>query len=180
MHRHPHTVYTGGCFIDSWSAWLQNLWSQDPVRFKFKGSTFLLFLILFFSGVPAATYSRSRTSAHDDLLSSELAHSGEEDDLHAESDSAVWDDFRELWEDTERAPLFLSRAGSSVEQMSKYSSWAWNTRATFQAKKSRVLVPTLYGMRGYWQFTFTEDGAISGGESSSRPNALLLSARTSA
>ncbi len=59
---------------------------------------------------------------------SELALLGAENDSHAESDSAVWEDFRELWEDTERAPLFLSRGGSSVEQMSKYSSWAWNKK----------------------------------------------------
>ncbi|TNN79220.1 hypothetical protein EYF80_010464 [Liparis tanakae] len=45
-----------------------------------------------------------------------------EDDSHAESDMAVWEDFWELWDDTERAPLFLSCGGSSVEQMSKYSS----------------------------------------------------------
>lgn len=57
-----------------------------------------------------------------DLLLSELALSGVEDDSHAESDNAVWEDFRELCEDTERAPLFLSCGGSSVEQMSKYSS----------------------------------------------------------
>lgn len=57
-----------------------------------------------------------------DLLLSDLALSGAEDDSHAESDNAVWEDFRELWEDTERAPLFLSHGGSSVEQMSRYSS----------------------------------------------------------
>lgn len=57
-----------------------------------------------------------------DPLLSELALSGAENDSHAESDNAVWEDFRELCEDTERAPLFLSRGGSSVEQMSKYSS----------------------------------------------------------
>lgn len=50
-------------------------------------------------------------------LQSELK--GADNDSHAESESAVWEDFRELWEDTERAPLFLSRGGSSVEQMSK-------------------------------------------------------------
>lgn len=62
--------------------------------------------------------------AHIDLLWSELALSETGDDSHAESDNAVWEDFRELWEETERAPLFLSRGGSSVEQMSKYSSCA--------------------------------------------------------
>lgn len=31
-----------------------------------------------------------------------------------------------------------------------------------------------------WMLTFTEEGAISGGDSSSKPNARLLSARTSA
>ena len=63
-----------------------------------------------------------RISVHVDPLLSEFALSGAEDDSHAESDRAVWEDFRELWEDTERAPLFLSRGGSSVEQISKYSS----------------------------------------------------------
>lgn len=62
------------------------------------------------------------TFVHIDLLLSDLALSGAEDDSHAESDNAVWEDFRELWEDTERAPLFLSHGGSSVEQMSRYSS----------------------------------------------------------
>lgn len=63
-----------------------------------------------------------RTFVHIDLLLSDIALSGAEDDSHAESDNAVWEDFRELWEDTERAPLFLSHGGSSVEQMSRYSS----------------------------------------------------------
>lgn len=63
-----------------------------------------------------------RTFVHIDLLLGDLTPSGEEDDSHAESDNTVWEDFLELWEDTERAPLFLSHGGSSVEQMSKYSS----------------------------------------------------------
>lgn len=44
-------------------------------------------------------------------------------DSHAVSDRAVWEDFRELWEDTERAPLILSSPGGSrLGQMSRYTS----------------------------------------------------------
>lgn len=115
------------------------------------------------------------TFVHIDLLLSDLALSGAEDDSHAESDKAVWEDFLELWEDTERAPLFLSHGGSSVEQMSRYSSWALDRGHHF-ILDSESRDETMMG----WGLTFTDEGAISGGDSSSKPNARRLSARTSA
>lgn len=58
---------------------------------------------------------------------------------------AVWEDLRELWEDTERATLFLSRGGSRVEQMSRYSSWAWGIEDTSVQRTNGTAL--IYSMR---------------------------------